>query len=156
MSTVLSIAVLTQFYGLKIADDHKEKLVDGLMTAKPEIGPFLPDVPSLVFCLHLLRTDMNHDKILEAVEGLSMVYLSAIGQRIDTLSCSNLLSGWAEVNMQNEEMFEMLAKLVIEKDGEDAFVDNGSGTALVNIVRAMARLGLQNEEFLQVIMKGQI
>ena len=79
VSTILSISILTQFYGLKITDDQKDKLVDGLITAKPEIGPFLQDVPSLVFCLHLMTNEMNRDKILEAVEGLSMVYLSAIG-----------------------------------------------------------------------------
>ena len=53
--------------------------MNGLLTAKPEIGPFLQDVPSLVLCLHLLTNEMNRDKILEAVEGLSMVYLGAIG-----------------------------------------------------------------------------
>ena len=91
---------------------------------------------------------MNKDKILETVEGLSMVYLSTIGKRIDVLSCSNLMSGWAETKMHNEAMFDMLTQLVIDKDQEDAFLDNGSGTALVNIIKSMARLGFENDEFL--------
>ena len=81
-----------------------------------EGGPFLSDVPSLVFCLHLLKTDTSIEKVREVVEALSLGYLTSIGKRIDPLSCSNLLSGWAEVGMLNEDMFEMLAKLVIDKD----------------------------------------
>ena len=139
----MSITILTQFYDLKISDDQKERLVNGLTNINPaEGGPFLSDVPSLVFCLHLLKTETNQDKLREVVEGLSLVYLSTIGKRIDPLSCSNIMSGWAEAGMHNEKMFEMLAELVIDKDEDDAFNDNGSGTALVNIIKASARLGI--------------
>ena len=34
VSTILSLSVLTQFYGLTISDDQKDKLVDGLESAK--------------------------------------------------------------------------------------------------------------------------
>ena len=50
----------------------------------------------------------------------------------------------------------MLAELVIDKDQEDAFHDSGSGNALVNIFKSMARLGFENEKFLQIILSGQV
>ena len=58
--------------------------------------------------------------------------------------------------MYNAEMFEMLAELVIDKDEDDAFNDNGSGTALVNIIKASARLGITNNQFLRVILNAQV
>ena len=99
----MSMTILTQFYGLTVSDDQKEKLVNGLTGIDPvEGGPFIADIPSLVFCLHLLRTETNIDKVREVVEALSLVYLNTIGKRIDPLSCSNIMSGWAEVGMHNE------------------------------------------------------
>ena len=53
-------------------------------------------------------------------------------------------------------MFDMLANLVIEKDQDGAFNDVGNGNALVNILKSMANLGFENEEFLQIILNGQV
>ena len=58
--------------------------------------------------------------------------------------------------MLNEDMFEMLAKLVIDKDEDDAFNDSGNGTAMVNIIKACARLGFTNNQFLRVILNAQV
>ena len=58
VSTVLSLSILTKFYGLELTGDQKDKLLDGLLllegSANLGDGSFLPEVPSLVFCLHLL------------------------------------------------------------------------------------------------------
>lgn len=62
-------------------------------------GSFLPEIPSLVFCIHLLQTEANRKKMLNAVHNLSMVYLMVIGERIDALSVSNLLCAWNEVGL---------------------------------------------------------
>ena len=131
--------------------------MNGLTGIDPvEGGPFLADIPSLVFCLHLLRTETNIDKVREVVEALSLVYLNTIGKRIDPLSCSNIMSGWAEVGMHNEEMFDLLAELVIEKDEDDSFNDSGNGTAIVNIIKSCAKLGFTNSDFLKVILDCQV
>lgn len=62
-------------------------------------GSFLPEIPSLVFCVHLLQTEMNKDKVLEVVNNLSMIYLLTAGERIDALAVSNLLAAWNEVGL---------------------------------------------------------
>ena len=120
------------------------------------MGPFLADIPSLVFCLHLLSTEMNKDKVLESVEGLSMIYLSTIGPRIDILSCSNILSGWAQTGMRNPEMFKMLSELVVDKHKEGAFLDSGGANALVNTLKSMVQLGFSDDQFQQVIIDGLV
>ena len=74
VSTIMSMTILTQFYGLSVSDDQKEKLVNGLTGIDPvEGGPFIADIPSLVFCLHLLRTETNIDKVREVVEALPRI-----------------------------------------------------------------------------------
>ena len=75
--------MLTSFYGLELSNDHKDRLLDGLVhidgTTSFRDGSFLPEIPSLVFCIHLLKTASNAEHVLEAVANLSMVYLMSIG-----------------------------------------------------------------------------
>ena len=102
VSTVLSLSILTKFYGLELISDQKDILINGLLLLNSQggnmgDGSFLPEIPSLVFCLHLLKTETNAQNLAAAVNNLSMVYLLSIGERIDALAVSNLLAAWNEV-----------------------------------------------------------
>ena len=121
VSTVLSLSILTKFYNLELTSDQKDKLVTGLAQIdfkESSDGSFLPEIPSLVFCLHLLKTESNCEQVVKAVYNLSMVYMMAIGERIDALSVSNLLCAWKEVDLMDrtDTPFERLKTLVIEKN----------------------------------------
>jgi hypothetical protein len=51
---------MADFYGYHIAEEHKDKLVLGLLALnKTDIKDSLSDVTSIVFCLHLLDTGFN-------------------------------------------------------------------------------------------------
>ena len=125
VTTVLSLSIMSKFYNLELSSDQKDKLIEGLLLLDGEQqastdGSFLPEIPSLVFCLHLLMTETNKPKVLEASSNLSMLYLMVIGERIDALSVSNLLCGWREVDLivpgdEESQAFEMLKRLVLEK-----------------------------------------
>lgn len=67
--------------------------------------------------MHLLQTETNREKMVEAVNNLSMLYMMAIGERIDALSVSNLLCAWNEVGLleRTTAPFETLRQLVLEK-----------------------------------------
>ena len=61
--TVLSLSILAKFYNLQLTDEQKDKLVSGLaLVGTSQVagdGSFLPEIPSLVLCLHLLQTESN-------------------------------------------------------------------------------------------------
>jgi hypothetical protein len=66
VSTILSLTILAEFYDLELTDDQKDKLVEGLVNLQPDAtsdGSFLPEIPSLVFCMHLLQTEANREKV---------------------------------------------------------------------------------------------
>jgi hypothetical protein len=71
-------------------------------------------------------------------ETLSAIYLETIGDRVDIMSASNLIYGWAELELEGGEVADELARLCIEKNKEDAFYSEGCSTELVNIVKSMA------------------
>ena len=166
VSSVLSLSILTKFYGLELTNEQKDKLVDGLALigtqdggALAGDGSFLPEIPSLVFCLHLLQTETNRERLAQVVNSLSSVYLMAIGERIDALSVSSLLCAWSEVGMTSHSLeeggpFTMLRNLVIEKSSEDAFFSKGCGTALVNILKASNEMNIDDSQFLDCILDG--
>ena len=57
------MSILAKFYNLQLNDEQKDKLVAGLAlignSHMTKDGSFLPEIPSLVFCLHLLQTENN-------------------------------------------------------------------------------------------------
>ena len=160
VSTVLSMSILTKFYDLQLSDEQKDKLIEGLLLIGDKQvagdGSFIPEVPSLVFCLHLLVTQNNRNKVIEAVNNLSMLYLMVIGDRIDALSVSNLLCAWNEVGLLNHSMqaFDTLKGLVLEKSDAEAFFSSGCGTALVNIIKACKEMGIADDDFIECILEG--
>ena len=110
VSAIHSLAFLHKMYGLELTEDNKDLLVEALYYSRPEEnGAILPEVPSLVFMLHALLTEGNSDRMSDVVEKVSALYLDVIGERIDALGCSNLISGWAELGFRNEELFNALA-----------------------------------------------
>jgi hypothetical protein len=112
VSAIHSLAVLNKFYDLELTEDHKDTLIKVLDGSTPEDGSIMPEVPSLIFLLHLLETPYNRDQVLSSIGRLSAMYLDLIGERVDLLSCSNLLSGWNETGFKNDELFEHLAELI--------------------------------------------
>ena len=44
-------------------------------------------------------TEANRAKINEVVKNMSLLYLTVIGQRVDALSVSSLLTAWQELGM---------------------------------------------------------
>lgn len=161
VSTVLSLSILAKFYGLGITSDQKDKLIDGLLLMNSSggnmgDGSFLPEIPSLVFCLHLLKTETNAPNLAAAVNNLSMVYLLSIGERIDALAVSNLLAAWNEVGeaTQTEQGFDLVKQLVLDKAKEGAFFSKGCGTALVNIIKSCTEMQYCDAEFLDCILGG--
>jgi len=54
------------------------------------------------------------------------------------MSASNLLYGWAALELEGGEVADELARLCIEKNNEDAFYSEGCSTELVNIVKSLA------------------
>lgn len=55
VSTIHALTMLHRFYGLELRDDQKDLLVKGLLNVDLEVETSnLTEVPSLVFCLHLL------------------------------------------------------------------------------------------------------
>ena len=119
VTTVLSLSILAKFYNLQLTDEQKDKLVNGLaLVGTSQVagdGSFLPEIPSLVLCLHLLQTETNKSQLVEAVNNLSMLYMMVIGERIDALAVSNLLCAWSEVNLYSEQSLDKLKELVMEK-----------------------------------------
>lgn len=85
-------------------------------------------------------------------ETLSAIYLETIGDRVDIMSASNLIFGWAELQLDSTELADELARLCLEKNKEDAFYSEGCSTELVNIVKSMAQLGYKNDEFLKMVL----
>lgn len=65
-----------------------------------------------------------------------------IGERVDVMGCSNIMSGWAEMGFRNEELFNALAKIVVDKSKSEVFFGKGDTTALVNILKSMLDLEL--------------
>lgn len=84
---------------------------------------------------------------------LTAIYLDVIGERIDALGCSNLLSGWAELSIRDEELFAGLAQIVTDKAAQDAFFVKGDATIAVNILKSMEQLELTHEEFLTTVLE---
>ena len=76
-----------------------------------------------------------------------------IGERIDVVGCSNLMCGWAETGFRNEELFEVLAKIVVDKSKVQAFFSKGDANAIVNIIKSMFDLDMENDEFLNVMLE---
>ena len=58
--------------------------------------------------------------------------------------------------MRNNEMFELLSQLVIDKHKEEAFLDSGSANALVNILKSTQQLGFDDDDFNQVVFEGLV
>lgn len=110
----------------------------------------------MVFCMHLLQTEANREKVVEAVHNLSMVYMMAIGERIDALSVSNLLCAWNEVGLleRTTAPFDTLRQLVLDKNDQEAFFSKGCGTALVNIVKSCGEIGISDPDFISTILQG--
>ena len=90
------------------------------------------------------------------VSGLSMMYLAGIGERVDALSVSNLLSAWNEVGFAGQDLqaFSMLRDLVLDKAEANAFFNGGCGTALVNIVKSCNEMSIDDSAFLDTILEG--
>jgi hypothetical protein len=154
VSAIHSFAFLSRMYNFELTDDHKNALVDALALARPEDNSaILPEVPSLVFMLHALQTEKNHDQITEVVGRLSGLYLDVIGERVDGLACSNLMSGWAEVGFRDEELFSHLADIVVDKAGKEAIFVKGDATAAVNILKAVETLDLEHDELVAVLLE---
>jgi hypothetical protein len=91
--------------------------------------------------------------VTEVARALSAIYLDVIGERIDALGCSNLLSGWAELFIRDEELFAGLAQIVIDKAAQDAFFVKGDATIAVNILKSMEQLELTHEELLTTVLE---
>lgn len=87
------------------------------------------------------------------MQSLSALYLDFIGERVDSLGCSNLLSGWAEFGLRDEKLFNTLANIVVDKAKHEAIFVKGDTTAVVNILKAMESLDLQHDEFLSVLIE---
>ena len=60
------MSILAKFYNLQLNDEQKDKLVAGLAligdSHLTKDGSFLPEIPSLVFYLHLLQTIKQSSK----------------------------------------------------------------------------------------------
>lgn len=85
-------------------------------------------------------------------ETLSAIYIETVGDRIDIMSASNLLYGWAALELEGGEVADELVRLCLEKNNEDAFYSEGCSTELVNIVKSLAQLGYKNDEFLRMVL----
>jgi hypothetical protein len=126
VSAIHSLAYMHKMFNLDLTEDNKDLLVEALYHAKPEeSAAILPEVPSLVFMLHALQTEGNRDQMVEVVARLSGLYLDVIGERVDALGCSNLISGWAEIGFRDEELFKGLADIVADKDNQEAIFVKG-------------------------------
>lgn len=101
-------------YGYPLSDDNKHALVDALVDKEPDAA-MLPEIPSLIFMMHALQTDRNRDQIIDVARTLSAIYLDVIGERLDALGCSNLLSGWSELIIRDEDLFASLAQIASDK-----------------------------------------
>lgn len=64
-----------------------------------------------------------------------------------------MLSGWAEIGFRDEALFEKLATIVIEKQSNESFFAKGDTIAMVNILKAMSEIDLENDEFLTTILE---
>ncbi len=126
------------FYEFNVADSWKDKLVESLQEVRMQDGAFILEVPNLVFCLHQLETQRNSQEIRAVTETLSAIYLETIGERVDIMSASNLIFGWAELQLESTELADELARLCLEKNKEEAFYCEGCSTELVNIVKSIA------------------
>lgn len=63
------------------------------------------------------------------------------------------MSGWAELGFRNEELFTELAAIVTDKAKGEAVFVKGDAMAVVNILRALESLELENDEFLEVLLE---
>ena len=152
ISLIQSLSYLNKMYALELSDDHKNTLVEALIKQDP-LPEILTEIPPLIFMLHVLQTESNKDQIFEIVQHLSSKYLEVIGERVDVLQCSNLLSGWAEIGFRDEQLFEKLANIVVEKQSKESFFAKGDTIAMVNILKAMSEIDLENDDFLTTILE---
>lgn len=63
------------------------------------------------------------------------------------------MSGWGEFGLRDEGLFNALAKIVVDKAQKEAIFAKGDATAVVNILKSMESLDLENDEFLSVLLE---
>jgi hypothetical protein len=113
----MSLTTLASFYDLHLTESWKNKMIDCLSESieknNHDGGSFITEVPSLIFSLQALSTDRNINDLRSLVEGLSHIYLSVIGERIDINSASHLMFAWTETGTYNEDICNTLIDLCI-------------------------------------------
>jgi hypothetical protein len=105
VSTIQALTTLNSFYDMQLTDSWKDKLVECLTEThnnNPHSGgQFVTEVPSLIFALFGLATNRNIHDLRALVEGLSHVYISVIGERLDIASASHMMFAWSETQAYN-------------------------------------------------------
>lgn len=144
VSTIQALTTLQSFYDLALTDRWKDLLVDCLAESHRrnplEGGSFVTESPSLIFHLNGLATEKNIGKVRDLVEGLSHVYVSVIGERLDVASVSYLMFAWCETQTYNKDICDKLIEICMQKEKANLFYEDGCSTDLVNIVKSVQEL----------------
>jgi len=88
----------------------------------------------------VLSTSRNIDDLRALIEGLSLVYLNVIGERIDIVNTSLLMFSWTESETYNDDLFKLLVKICLEKESNGLFFEQGCSTELVNIIKSIQQM----------------
>jgi hypothetical protein len=135
------LTTLNSFYDLHLTDDWKDKLVDCLTESHlknpMDGGAFVTEVPALIFSLFALTTKRNIHELRSLVEGLSLVYITSIGERLDIASASHMMFAWTETQSFNPEICDKMIEICMEKEKADCFYEAGCSTELINIIKSM-------------------
>ena len=89
--------------------------------------------------------------VTAVVEQLSATYFVVFRDRLDVLTCSTLLLGWARSQCYNPDLLAQMAEQIITKNKQGSFFEPGTESEIANMLNGMSGLQYQNEELVDVL-----
>ena len=151
IATTFSLGMLISSYDYQLRDpEHYTTIVTALndMNIPPES---MVNLPSLIFMLPSFYTPENENNIQEVVEKLSSVYFVVFRDKLDLLTSSTILLGWARSAMFNGDLMDQLIGQVLSKHAEGTFFEEGAELEAVNMLMGLSQLGYKHEELLEIL-----
>ena len=107
----MALGMFQKLYDFQIETHYKTTMLQELDKYEPtsEMFGMMRDIPSLVLVLPVLEHQDesvdNLNQVTEVMAKISALYLGLIGSHTDIVACQNLLVGWSQSCLADEEMF---------------------------------------------------
>jgi hypothetical protein len=151
IATTFSIGMMISGYRYQFENpEHYKIIVDGLNDIRVPPEKVL-DLPTLIFMLPAFMTEETAPDVTAIVEQLSATYFVVFRDRLDVLTCSTLILGWARSQCYNPDLLAQMAEQILTKHKEDSFFEPGTESEIANILNGMSGLHYQNEELVDLL-----